>query len=110
MTEEFDIIIKNATIVDGVHDAFRGSIGIAGERINKIGDFSGDAVRLIDATGFIAMPGFVDSHSHADNNFPWYPDCQSAIMQGCTTVVAGQCGGSPGPIGGIHQGPDGSVR
>jgi N-acyl-D-amino-acid deacylase len=98
MTEEFDIIIKNATIVDGVHDVFRGSIGIVGERIKKVGDFSGDSVKLIEATGLIAMPGFVDSHSHADNNFPWYPNCQSAIMQGCTTVVAGQCGGSPAPL------------
>ena len=36
MTEEFDIIIKNATIVDGVHDVFRGSIGIVGERIKRL--------------------------------------------------------------------------
>jgi len=99
MTEEYDVIIENADIVDGVNKAYRGSIGIVGDRIKEVGKFQGDAVKLVDATGLIAMPGFVDSHSHADGSLPWYPDCQSAVLQGCTTVVAGQCGGSPAPLG-----------
>jgi N-acyl-D-aspartate/D-glutamate deacylase len=99
MAEEFDVLIKNAKIVDGIKSAFTGSIGIKGARVVGVGEVSGDAGTTIDATGLAAMPGFVDSHSHADWSFPWYPRCESAVMQGCTTVVAGQCGGSPGPLG-----------
>jgi N-acyl-D-amino-acid deacylase len=98
MTEEYDIIIKEAKIVDGVNKSYIGSIGVKGERIATVGDFRGDAKHFIDARGLIAMPGFVDSHSHADGSFPYYPDCKSALFQGCTTVIAGQCGGSPAPV------------
>ncbi len=98
MVEEFDVLIENAKIVGGIKAAYTGSIGIGGGSIAAIGKVSGDAARVIDASGLIAMPGFVDSHSHADGSFPWYPDSQSAVLQGCTTVVAGQCGGSPAPI------------
>jgi N-acyl-D-aspartate/D-glutamate deacylase len=100
MTVDLDVLIKNAKIVDGIKDAFTGSIGIrGGARVVGVGEVSGDAGTTIDATGLVAMPGFVDSHSHADWSFPWYPRSESAVMQGCTTVVAGQCGGSPGPLG-----------
>jgi len=105
MTEEFDVLIENATIVDGVNKAYRGSIGIRGERISAVGEVSGDAKKVVDATGLTAMPGFVDPHSHADWSFPWYPNCESAVMQGCTTVLAGQCGGSPAPLGEVIRPP-----
>ena len=98
MVEEYDIIIKDAKIVDGVNKTYTGSIGVKGDRVVTVGEFSGDAKRIIDANGLIAMPGFVDSHSHADGAFPYYPNCESAVFQGCTTVVAGQCGGSPAPV------------
>jgi len=104
--EEFDILIENAIIVDGINKAYRGSIGINGERISAVGEVSGDAARIIDADGLIAMPGFVDPHSHADLLFPWYPNCESAVMQGCTTVVAGQCGISPAPVGEMIRPPE----
>ncbi len=98
MVNEYDIIIKDAKIVDGVNKAHSGSLGINGDRIVTVGDFRGDAKQVIDASGWIAMPGFVDSHSHADGGFPYYPNCESAVYQGCTTVIAGQCGGSPAPV------------
>jgi N-acyl-D-aspartate/D-glutamate deacylase len=98
MVEEFDVLIENATLVDGEKKRYKGSIGIKGECVSATGKISGDAEKVIDAEGLIATPGFIDSHSHADWNFPWYPDCESAVMQGCTTVVAGMCGGSPGPL------------
>ena len=98
MVKEFDILIKNTTIVDGITKAYKGSIGIKDERVSDVGDISGDAIKVLDATGLTAMPGFVDPHSHADNGFPWYPNCESAVMQGCTTVEAGNCGGSPAPL------------
>ncbi|MBN2335140.1 amidohydrolase family protein [Candidatus Bathyarchaeota archaeon] len=95
---EYDILIKDALIVDGVSKSRKGSVGVKDGRVIDVGIAEGDAETVIEAEGLIVSPGFVDPHSHADNGFAWYPGCESAVMQGCTTVVAGQCGGSPAPI------------
>lgn len=95
-----DLKLKSATIVDGTGKrAFKGSIGISGDRITEIGDVSGEAEREIDCTGLTATPGFIDSHSHGDQSLLWYPEAQNFVMQGVTTIVASQCGMSPAPIG-----------
>jgi N-acyl-D-amino-acid deacylase len=95
---DYDVLIRDATIIDGANKRHKGSIAIQGPRIIEVGPAKGKAETTIEAKGLIAMPGFVDPHSHADASLPWYPNCESAVMQGCTTVVAGQCGGSPAPI------------
>src|SRR3989304_871555 len=106
MVAEFDVLIKNATIVDGTgRSAFTGSLGIIGDKIGGVGDVKGDAVDVIDANGLTASPGFIDAHSHADWAIMWYPMCESFVMQGVTTFVGGQCGGSPGPLGDIVRVP-----
>jgi len=98
MTEDFDSLIRDARVIDGENPSFKGSIGIRGGRIKAVGKVIGNVEKEIDASGLTAVPGFVDSHSHADWGLPWYPSCESAVMQGCTTVIAGQCGGSPAPL------------
>ncbi len=95
---DYDVLIKNARIVDGVNKEYFGDLGVKYGRILDTGKVDGDAERVIDASGLYAVPGFIDPHSHGDWGFAWYPNCESAIMQGCTTVVAGQCGGSPAPL------------
>ena len=95
---DIDVLIRNATIVDGASKRYKGSIAVQGDRIIEVGQVKAKARTVIDAKGLIATPGFIDAHSHADWGLPWYPGCESAVMQGCTTVVAGQCGGSPAPI------------
>ncbi len=95
---DFDVKITNVRIVDGVNKEYFGDLGISEGRILEAGVVNGDAENVIDGDGLYALPGFVDPHSHGDWGFAWYPDCESAVMQGCTTVVAGQCGGSPAPI------------
>ena len=95
---DFDIKIVNARIVDGVNKEYVGNLGVKDGRILEAGTVSGDAERAIDADGLYALPGFIDPHSHGDWGFAWYPNCESGVMQGCTTVVAGQCGGSPAPL------------
>ena len=100
MTEEFDVLIKDATIVEGTgKKAYVGSIAIVGDKVKALGDVKGDAEKFIDAKGLTALPGFVDSHSHHDGLLLWYPKCESYVMQGVTTFVGGQCGGSPAPVG-----------
>ena len=89
---DYDVIIMDARIVDGVNKEYVGDIGVKHGRIMESGKVEGDAERVIEALGLYALPGFIDPHSHGDWGFPWYPNCESSVMQGCTTVVAGQCG------------------
>ena len=97
---EYDYIIKNTTVVEGTgKKAYTGAIGVKDDKVAALGEAKGDAVNTIDAKGLTAFPGFIDSHSHADWALLWYPDTQSHVMQGITTFVGGQCGGSPAPLG-----------
>lgn len=95
----YDILIKNGMLVDGSGSVkSRKDLAIKDGQIIRIGDLSGeDAVRIIDASGKTVTPGFIDIHSHADVSVPYYPDMQSCLMQGITTVIAGQCGYAPAP-------------
>ncbi len=100
LMKEFDVLIKNATIVDGTgKKAYKGSVGVKGDKVAAVGEAKGDAARVIEAKGLTAVPGFIDAHSHADWTLLRYPECQNYAMQGITTFVGGQCGGSPGPLG-----------
>jgi N-acyl-D-amino-acid deacylase len=102
---DYDVLIKNARIVDGVNKEYIGDLGVNDGRIIDSREMKGDASKVIDATGLYALPGFIDPHSHGDWGFVWYPNCESAVMQGCTTVVAGQCGGSPAPLNDFIRAP-----
>ncbi len=98
--DEYDVLIKNATIVEGSgKNAYKGSIGVKGDKVASLGDVKGDAKKTVDAKGLTATPGFIDAHSHADWTLLWFPEAQSYVMQGVTTFVGGQCGGSPAPLG-----------
>jgi N-acyl-D-amino-acid deacylase len=55
-------------------------------------------VPAIDVSGLVVAPGFIDAHSHADFTLPRRPDAEALLRQGCTTVVAGNCGFSPWPF------------
>jgi len=97
---EFDIMIKNATIVDGTgKKAYKGSIGVKGDKVTSLGNVKGDAEKTINAKELTATPGFIDAHSHADWTLLWFPKAESYVMQGVTTFVGGQCGESPAPLG-----------
>ena len=92
---EFEVLIENASIIDGTgKKEYKGFIGVKADKVNTVGDVKGDSVRTIDANGLKALPGFIDAHSHAERMLLFYPLAQSHIMQGVTTFVGGQCGGS----------------
>jgi len=100
MSEEFDIHIKNATIVDGTGSpAYKGALAVKGERIAAIGNVEGDAKMVIDAKGLTVTPGFIDVHNHGDLSILYYPKADGFLRQGITSFVGGQCGDSPGPFG-----------
>jgi N-acyl-D-amino-acid deacylase len=101
MAEHYELLIKDAEIVDGTGaPRFRGSVGIIGEKIAAIGNLTGTATRIIDVQGLVLSPGFVDPHSHVDLNILQEPLAENMIMQGVTTFIGCNCGHCRAPLRG----------
>ncbi len=98
--EMLDLVIRNGHVVDGAGNPwFKADVGIQGERIVRIGRLSRDkALRVLDASGSIVSPGFIDMHSHSDLFLLINPKAESKIRQGVTTEVVGNCGESAAPL------------
>lgn len=94
----YDLIIKNANILDGSgSEAFVGDIAITDGKIAAIGTNLTDAKEILDVAGLTVSPGWIDSHSHSDSAVLAYPDQLEKIEQGITFSITGQCGGSATP-------------
>jgi N-acyl-D-amino-acid deacylase len=98
--QPFDIIIRNARIVDGTGNPwFRADIGIENGTVKKIGSLnSARSKRMIDAQDRVVCPGFIDIHNHSDSTILINPKVESMVRQGVTTQVIGNCGFSCAPV------------
>lgn len=90
------ILIQHGRVIDGTGGAERrADVRVAGDTIVEIAPSltpkTGE--RVIDATGKVVAPGFIDTHSHADGGLEEMPDARTQVMQGITTAVVGQDGG-----------------
>ena len=106
MSEQFDLLIRNATIIDGTRaPRFVADIGVRGDRISRIGRLdAASADQEIDGDGKVAAPGFIDVHTHDDRLMLSGADMAPKVSQGVTTVVAGNCGISLAPMPGGMRG------
>lgn len=103
--ESFDILIRNGQIIDGTGNPwFNGDVGIVDQRIVSIGNLeNAQADRIIDASGLIVAPGFIDPHTHAIRGIFDNPSAESSLRQGVTTLLEGNDGSSPFPIDEHYQ-------
>ena len=96
----FDTIIKNGTVVDGTRvPRYKADIGIKNGKITKIGRINtNEGAKVLDATGLIVAPGFIDLHTHFDAQIHWDPYCTLAGWHGITSVTIGNCGFGFAPV------------
>ncbi len=125
---EADYVIRGAVVYDGTAEAGRkADVAIRGERIVAVGQFDvAGKPRVIDGTGLIVAPGFIDLHTHCDSGIvqPATRLNLNYLTQGVTTIVTGNCGSGPVDVaayfkkiedGGagtnvVHLLPQGSLR
>jgi N-acyl-D-aspartate/D-glutamate deacylase len=95
-----DLIIRGGTIVDGTGAArFRGDVGVRDGRIAVIApSIDETAAEVIDATGLVVTPGFVDIHTHYDGQVSWDDLLEPTSGHGVTTIVMGNCGVGFAPV------------
>jgi N-acyl-D-amino-acid deacylase len=91
----YDLVIAGGTVIDGTGRA--GSVqdvAIKDGRVAAIGRIpKSQAAEVLDASGLVVAPGFIDVHTHADN-LASRPAAANFVRMGVTTIVAGNCGGS----------------
>jgi len=102
---KYDILIKNGVVIDGSgKPRYTADVGINGGKVVAIGSLWALITEIdIDASGKVVCPGFIDLHTHAERNILEVPAVENYTRQGVTTVVGGNCGGSPFPVGEFIQ-------
>ena len=100
MTAAPDFVVRGGTVIDGTGGPpVQADVRVSDGRIASIGRHPPrEDVAEIDATGLIVAPGFIDIHSHSDFTLLLDPRAVSAVSQGVTLEVVGNCGYGCAPI------------
>jgi dihydroorotase/N-acyl-D-amino-acid deacylase len=99
-----DLIVRGGLVFDGLASAPRAAdVGIRRDEIVAVGDLAAcEAEDVIDASGLVVAPGFIDCHTHSDLAFRLAGEhaelASGAVRQGVTTEIAGNCGFSVFPV------------
>jgi N-acyl-D-amino-acid deacylase len=102
-----DLVLRGGTVYDGSNsEGTIGDVAVKGDRIVGVGKFEiAGSPKTIDCKGLIISPGFIDLHSHSDSGIVVAKTKQNAnfLMQGCTTVVTGNCGSGPVDVAAYYK-------
>ena len=102
-----DLVLRGGTLFDGTGAApMVADLAVKGDRIVAIGTFETGKVGLeIDCRGLVVAPGFIDLHNHSDAQVVDRLTRANVnfLMQGCTTVVTGNCGAGPVEVAQYYQ-------
>jgi N-acyl-D-amino-acid deacylase len=94
-----DLVLRGGTLFEGNGSPGQvGDVAIRGDRIVGVGKFEvKSADRVIDCTGLYVSPGFIDLHTHSDDQVVSSTSraCVNYVIQGCTTSVTGNRGSGP---------------
>jgi len=96
-----DILIQHGKIIDGTGNSwFYGDVAVKDSTIIAIGNLKNwQADKIIDATGLIVAPGFIDVHTHIEGDEKKTPTADNFLYDGVTTVITGNCGTSNVDLG-----------
>lgn len=101
MTSSPDLILVGGRIADGSGGPlFYADVAITGGRISAVGPgLNRESATVIDVSGHVVAPGFIDAHTHDDWAVLAYPEMGFKIQGGVTTCVVGNCGIGAAPFG-----------
>ncbi|MBX2915913.1 MAG: D-aminoacylase [Cyclobacteriaceae bacterium] len=94
--QSYDLVILNGKVIDGSGNPwFYADVAVQNGKVVRVGNLR-DAIakKVIDASGLIVAPGFIDVHAHIEGGEMTTPTADNFIYDGVTSVVTGNCGGS----------------
>jgi len=105
---EYDLLIRGGRVYDGSgEDGILADVAVSGSEIEAVGRLGGAQAKVVvDASGLAVSPGFIDVHDHTASELLVNAKAESAVRQGVTTIVGGNCGGSVFPVTELTLGED----
>ncbi|MDH5311933.1 MAG: D-aminoacylase [Gammaproteobacteria bacterium] len=100
---DFDLVFAGGTVVDGLgNERYAADVGIRGDRIvaiSRSGLAGSNAREIVDVSGLIVGPGFIDNHAHIETEIHEHPLAENFTRQGITTIIASlHSGDQPWPL------------